>query len=104
MRICQRRKSLELSLGLQNCLSDFKRGKVILLGGSKQNCERTQCGLETETMTSPRGLVRSSGSRLNTACAPLEPRAPVTFSGHDPLQEALCREGQISESILLGLP
>ena len=31
MRICQRRKSLELSLGLQNCLSDFKRGRSFYL-------------------------------------------------------------------------
>ena len=85
MRICQRRKSLELSLGLQNCLSDFKRGKVILRGGSKQNCERTQCGLETETASSlwcgiwaeelriaeiglENRLVRPEGNALQTLC------------------------------------
>lgn len=55
--------------------------------------------MEPETTTSPGELVRSSGSRLNTACAPLEPRAPVTFSGHDPLREALCREKVRSQKL-----
>ena len=78
-------------------------------------------GLEPEAMTSPWVLVKSAGSRLNTTHAPLETREPkknkkkkrkkeghlspcLEVTEHDVLQEALCREGQISKSVLLGLP